>query len=320
MNRLQKISIALRCRNWTRWGIYHVLLRLASGRLRFLRKSAAFNRHYEKVSVRMFAELSRKIRRKWLVRKGDATYFDICGAKLPDLSKYPKEAWLLAVVFQDTFLMATVFNDCYDKSIVGIVDKYMGEGPYGYTDGAFDVTVRAGDVVCDVGAWIGDYSAYAASKGATVYAFEPVKAIFDRLCETATLNETGKIIPVQKGLGKEEGRATISIEENNSGGGSIVIEKGVATEQIMITTLDQFVEENNLARIDFIKADIEGAERDMLRGATNVLKTFAPKLAICTYHFPDDPEVLERIIKEANPAYQVVHLRHKLFAAVIANP
>jgi hypothetical protein len=70
--------------------------------------------------------------------------------------------------------------------------------------------------------------------------------------------------------------------------------------------------------VDFIKADMEGAERDMLKGATNVLKTFALKPAICTCHLPDDSEVLENIIKEANPAYTVVHLRHKLFAAVIA--
>jgi FkbM family methyltransferase len=319
MTILQKTGIAIRCRDWTRWGAWHVMLRLMSSRLRFLRKSAAFNRHYKKTGRRMFAELSRKIQRKWLVRNGNTTYFDIRGAKLPDLSKYPEEAWLLAVVFKDTFLISTVFDDCYDKSIVGIADRYMGEGPYGYTDGDFDVTVRAGDVVCDVGAWIGDYSAYAASKNATVYAFEPVKAIFDRLCETAVLNETGKIIPVQKGLGKEDGRAVISIEEDNSGGGSMIIEKGVATEEITVTTLDQFVAENDVERIDFIKADIEGAERDMLRGATNVLKTFAPKLAICTYHFPDDPEVLERIITEANPAYRVVHLRHKLFAAVTTN-
>jgi hypothetical protein len=81
--------------------------------------------------------------------------------------------------------------------------------------------------------------------------------------------------------------------------------------------LDSFVEERGLARIDFIKADIEGAERDMLKGATRVLRDFAPKLAICTYHLADDPVVLEAIIKSANPGYKVVHLRHKLFASVI---
>jgi hypothetical protein len=103
------------------------------------------------------------------------------------------------------------------------------------------------------------------------------------------------------------------------GGGmsSIVMDIEYEYEKISITTLDKFVEENKLERVDFIKADIEGAERDMLKGATNVLKTFAPKLAICTYHLPDDPEVLERIIRETNSAYTVVHLRHKLYAAVV---
>ncbi|GHV33865.1 hypothetical protein FACS1894187_03280 [Synergistales bacterium] len=68
--------------------------------------------------------------------------------------------------------------------------------------------------------------------------------------------------------------------------------------------------------MDFIKADIEGYERYMLKGAAKTLKKFAPKLALCTYHLPDDPEVMEKIIKEANPAYNVIQKRTKLFASV----
>lgn len=126
----------------------------------------------------------------------------------------------------------------------------------------------------------------------------------------------GQIYPVQKGLGNSEDEIAISIDKENSGSNSIIMQVGATTEKIMITTLDKFVEENKIDKVDFIKADIEGAERDMLRGASNVLKIFAPKLAICTYHLPDDPQVLEQIIKEANPKYKVVHTRHKLFAAV----
>jgi FkbM family methyltransferase len=75
----------------------------------------------------------------------------------------------------------------------------------------------------------------------------------------------------------------MSIDNSDGEGNSIVIDRNTnAYEKIKIITIDKFVEENNLERVDFIKADIEGAERDMLRGATNVLKTFAPKLAICT--------------------------------------
>jgi FkbM family methyltransferase len=68
-----------------------------------------------------------------------------------------------------------------------------------------------------------------------------------------------------------------------NGAGSTIIgqqDRDNMTEKISVTTLDKFVEENKLERVDFIKAYIEGAERDMLRGAT------------------------------------VVHLRHKLFACV----
>jgi len=118
-------------------------------------------------------------------------------------------------------------------------------------------------------------------------------------------------------LGDSECRINISISENNCGANSVVLKRDAESEEIEIITLDKYVEDNQLERIDFIKADIEGAERNMLKGASHVLKTFAPKLAICTYHLPDDPEILEKLILEANPHYTLVHLKNKLFAAVI---
>jgi FkbM family methyltransferase len=190
----------------------------------------------------------------------------------------------------------------------------MIEGPYGYTDLPFDVTVKEGDVVIDAGAWIGDFSAYVAGKNALCYAFEPVSKSYEILCETAALNNN-RIIPVKKGLGDKEHTVKFSI--NDGIANQIITDEQTAYEIIHITTIDRFVEDHKLERVDFIKSDIEGAERDLLRGAKNTLAKFAPKLAICTYHLPDDPFVLGQLILEANPKYKIVYLRKKLFACVI---
>jgi len=45
-----------------------------------------------------------------------------------------------------------------------------------------------------------------------------------------------------------------------------------------------------------------------------LLKTYAPKLAICTYHLPDDKEVLTKLILQANPDYKIKYAWKKLYA------
>jgi len=263
--------------------------------------------------------------KKWLKKNENGEfYFDINGALLPYKSEDKVFFEQLAkTVFEDVFMISCFYNDNYDKKLVEFLDARMQEGPYGYRDGAFDITVKKDDVVIDAGAWIGDYSAYAITKGATVYAFEPVKKSFGLLCETADMNNAkahpGKIYPIQKGLGDSECELNIMTSLENSLGDSFIRKENDALieEKIRITSLDKFVEEHKLERVNFIKADIEGAERDLLKGATHTLKTFAPKLVLCTYHLPDDPEVLENLILQINPNYKVVQLRNKLVAAVV---
>jgi FkbM family methyltransferase len=255
---------------------------------------------------------------KYLTHTHNEIYYYFNGAKLPCLANDPLVSGnRYATVFWDTFLIPCMYNDNHNKEIVDAVEPAMPEGPYGYEDGIFEVTVKKNDIVIDAGAWAGDFSAYAASKGATVYAFEPAAETFRALQKTAELNTVSKIYPIQKGLGNSECETPIYLDNRDGGGNTIRSQNHrIPSEIIKITTLDTFVKENNIQRIDFIKADIEGAERDMLQGATEVLKKFAPKLAICTYHLPDDPEVLKRIILDANPAYKIIQLRKKLYACI----
>jgi FkbM family methyltransferase len=276
------------------------------------------------IAPSLFERLLKKAKHRAIKKYLDKSNrcFDFNGAKLPDISMDEEKLNTLKSVFEDSLLFFCNYHDNYSGEFVRFMDSVMVEGPYGYADNSFNVTVTEGDIVIDAGAWIGDFSAYAAAKGAVCYAFEPAQETFQWLCETSDLNSN--IIPVQCGLGDTVSEVTISISDSNSSANSLVLNDGnhkhnfnnASTERIKITTLDSFVEAYNLSRVDFIKSDIEGYERNLLTGAKNTLKRFAPKLAICTYHLPDDPQVLENIIKEANPDYTIVHLRHKLFATV----
>jgi FkbM family methyltransferase len=193
--------------------------------------------------------------------------------------------------------------------------EYHGmEAPYCYKDGDFDVTIKENDIVIDAGASIGEFSAYVAYKKAKCYAFEPVEKRYKELCKTAELNQ-GYITPVKSGLNDSCG--SIEITTDIVSPSFVLTSDGEQTETIDVTTLDMYCEKMMIDRVDFIKSDIEGAERFLLLGAKRVLKEFAPKLSICTYHLHDDPTVLASIILEANPKYKIVQLKTKLVAMVI---
>jgi FkbM family methyltransferase len=204
----------------------------------------------------------------------------------------------------NTFFVYLKYDDCYDEAKINAFYTLLPEGPYCLRNEQVDVTLNVGDIVLDAGSWIGDFAAYASVKGATTYAFEPTDESYEYLLQTAKLNKN--IYPVKKGLGNKKTLGLL-LKGDHSGANKIVSGNSVEEGQhVEITTVDDFVKENGLVRVDFIKADIEGYERYMLEGAQETLKKFAPKLAICTYHLPDDPEVLEKLIKNANPAYNVV--------------
>lgn len=248
-------------------------------------------------------------------------HYQIGAIKFPLMDKI-NEGTLKYGVYLDTFGSYIYFNDKYDERTVDACISLSPEGPYGLVNDKVNVTVEPGDIVIDAGTWIGDFAAYSAMKGATAYAFEPTQTTYNILLQTIELNKDlpGKIIPVNKGLSDKNAQLEILINELGSSGNTFLSERKnenyTKSQQIEVVRLDDFVKQNNLPRVDFIKADIEGSERDMLAGAQETLKTFAPKLALCTYHLKDDPEVLEALIKQANPAYNVVQKSKKLYASV----
>jgi FkbM family methyltransferase len=143
--------------------------------------------------------------------------------------------------------------------------------------------VADGDVVFDVGGCFGETAVYFSrfcGDSGKVFTFEPHGYFFSQL--KLNVANFWAVQPVNAGLGSAEAEITMSFNAKSS--------------TAAITTIDNFVESSGLQSVDFIKMDIEGAERDALKGAAKTLKNLRPKLAISVYHRPDDIRVISQII------------------------
>lgn len=205
------------------------------------------------------------------------------------------------------------FLDIVMPSIVSSIDYPFLEGPYEYKD----VVLSNGDVVFDLGANFGLFSSLARSHDCYVFAFEPYSGVVNNYLNRLALNDE-KIKIVEKAVSNYTGEALFRIYSNKPSCNKLVLSetKNVNLEKISTISIDDFVSQNGLQKVDFIKADIEGAERCMLEGAQKTLREFAPKLAICYYHHLNDLRVLQDLILNANPNYEIDVKYRKIYARV----
>ncbi len=168
--------------------------------------------------------------------------------------------------------------------------------------------VRPGDIVLDCGAHVGVFTAKALARGAArVVAIEPDPVHVE--CLRRNLHKEiaqGRVTLLPEGVWSQEGRITLFAGVENSGGNSMVEQQQGGATQVSVTTIDRLVQTLQLPRVDFIKMDIEGAERHALRGALETLRKFRPRLMIDSYHLPDDMRVLPAIIRSAHSDYEMV--------------
>jgi hypothetical protein len=71
---------------------------------------------------------------------------------------------------------------------------------------------------------------------------------------------------------------------------------------VRVTTLDRFLQGR---AVNYIKADLEGYELEMLKGACDTIRTYGPKLAITTYHRGDHAEAIESYLRSLNGRYRI---------------
>ena len=148
-----------------------------------------------------------------------------------------------------------------------------------------DELVKSGMHVIDAGAYDGNtaihLSEIVGTKG-MVYSFEPTNTSFLKLKDRGLANVTC----IQKGLYSNE--CNLEFIENSISAGNYFSQQNTNQEKtnnvVSVISIDQFVNENNIPRIDYIKMDIEGMELEALKGAENTINKYFPNMAISIYH------------------------------------
>lgn len=172
--------------------------------------------------------------------------------------------------------------ECLDgDSIVSRSLSLYGEWAQGELELVGEL-IRPGDVVLDVGAFLGTHTlALAAMVGrdGSVLSFEPRGSICEILKNNVRRNSLSQVEVYGYALGRQAGELLIEAVDTqaveNFGGLSLEEASPVAnvpTEKIYLKTIDQL----GLPRIDFIKIDAEGMEADVIAGAHVSLGAHGP--------------------------------------------
>lgn len=166
------------------------------------------------------------------------------------------------------------------------------------------------EIYVDLGSWNGDTILRFVNKVNRKYkkiiAFEPEKEAYKSLKLNIEKNNLKNIETYNLGSWNE--KTAIKFISNNTGSyiNSEKIQIGENISIIHTEALDNlFID----IPITFIKMDIEGAEKESILGAKEIIKKYKPKLAISVYHKWEDIYMIPKMIKELVPEYKL-YLRH----------
>ncbi len=149
--------------------------------------------------------------------------------------------------------------------------------------------IPADGVVIDAGAHAGQFTKLFAglAREGRVIAFEPASYARRILTTAVTAKRLANVTVIAAGLSDEAGQAEIAMPLKESGSLGYGLShfgapdaRPALRETVELMTLDGFVKDAGLQRVDLIKADIEGWEVHLIRGARATIAAHRPAIVL----------------------------------------
>ena len=154
---------------------------------------------------------------------------------------------------------------------------YFGMKFEPYELGVVRKLVRPGDVFFDIGANVGFYSLMASQLvggEGVVHAFEPASFAYEVLSKNIRLNRASNVVANRVAVGETGGEVELFV--NRESGLSSLGQTGrgqvVGAEKVPSVSLDEYMDQHEISRVNFLKIDVEGYEGHVLRGARRLIE------------------------------------------------
>lgn len=160
----------------------------------------------------------------------------------------------------------------YEKIDKDLIEKYINDE----------------DVFFDIGANIGHFSFYFKRKFKNLkcFLFEPHPLLSSCVRKTIQTSKLENIDVHEVALSDKDATLEFFEDTFNDGGHSLISDKISKRSKkgnsfkVVAVTMDEYVKDLGIKRIDFMKVDVQGAEFMLLDGAKNTIQKFKPKVFV----------------------------------------
>jgi FkbM family methyltransferase len=166
----------------------------------------------------------------------------------------------------------------------------------------------ATDVFVDCGAFTGDsIEAFLAARGGV---FKEIVGIEPDAITCRTLRgridewKRAGIGPIRvEPVAVGSHRGTLQFNITGTAGSRV----GSGTETVVVAPLDELLAND---KPTYMKFDVEGAEHDAIVGGSGTIRAYAPVLAVCLYHRPEDLWDIPLLVRSLRPDYRMYVRRY----------